>query len=500
MGSLRSSGDSIEGTLGLYVATELRLELGCYVATEQTHARSLHSDRAKHALDCCVATLSEIMPDVSCFLRKKLFLPKIDIARINALRPQPKHSPNPPETSSTHSEDAPEPMQVDKAPMGRTLRKRKEKVAKHLKRGAIEKEMDIFLKRVLRIPQEKPFEEAYFTHIFTNQKSIDNHLEESIDSSPDDVIEDFPEGPIDIWENDYYNPIFAVDTATPSDRANLHTEEYDEDYEEERATEYRSIRAEEDRLLHYSYGIRNATSIDRTIPTSIDTHYHQTQCTRASTDIAYYTSFDNGVDHAQEGNYSFDSWADDHYHRSYALETKICEPRADEFHEGFTTEELFNHQERSNTDSLLAAACVKGTRFYRPFTRAKHPSIDNKASTSIYSYPKPPSNVSDTAKQNIDYLTPDEFGIFRDPEGYAREMDGHILQVSREDITDILQMPNGAENLFMQQHNTPEHQQRVTNEFYDTAGGVYDRFKPKYRQHTRPLIDISVPTSIDRRP
>ena len=91
----------------------------------------------------------------------------------------------------------------------------------------------------------------------TNQKSIDNHLEESIDSSPDDVIEDFPEGPIDSWENDYYNPIFAVDTATPSDRANLHTEEYDDDYEDERATEYRGIRVEEDRLLHHSYGITN---------------------------------------------------------------------------------------------------------------------------------------------------------------------------------------------------------------------------------------------------
>ena len=91
-------------------------------------------------------------------------MPKIDIARINALRPQPKPSANPPEATSTHSEDAPEPMQVDKAPMGRTLRKRKEKFANHLKRGANEKEMDSFLKRVLRIPPKKPFEEAYFTH------------------------------------------------------------------------------------------------------------------------------------------------------------------------------------------------------------------------------------------------------------------------------------------------------------------------------------------------
>ena len=55
-------------------------------------------------------------------------------------------------------------MEMDKVPMGRTLRKRKEKVSKHLKRGVNEKEMENFLKRVLRIPLEKPFEEAYFTH------------------------------------------------------------------------------------------------------------------------------------------------------------------------------------------------------------------------------------------------------------------------------------------------------------------------------------------------
>ena len=44
------------------------------------------------------------------------------------------------------------------------MRKRKEKVAKHLKRGANEKEMESFQKRIFRIPLEKPFEEAYFTH------------------------------------------------------------------------------------------------------------------------------------------------------------------------------------------------------------------------------------------------------------------------------------------------------------------------------------------------
>nr|VDD44770.1 unnamed protein product [Brassica oleracea] len=40
------------------------------------------------------------------------------------------------------SDDAPEPMQVDQTSERRTLRKRKEKLPKHLKRGVNSKEMD----------------------------------------------------------------------------------------------------------------------------------------------------------------------------------------------------------------------------------------------------------------------------------------------------------------------------------------------------------------------
>lgn len=61
------------------------------------------------------------------------------------------------------------------------------------------------------------------------------------------------------------------------------------------------------------------------------------------------------------------------------------------------------------------------------------------------------------------YLTQNEFGIFRDQEGYARAMDEWLLQISIEDIADILQMANGAEYLFMQQRNTLEYQQRFRN-------------------------------------
>ncbi|KAF3512957.1 hypothetical protein F2Q69_00007932 [Brassica cretica] len=71
-------------------------------------------------------------------------MPKIDVARLNALRPKPKPSENPPETVRTPLDDGEDPMEEDKVPTGRTLRRRKKKVAKHLKREANEKEKENF--------------------------------------------------------------------------------------------------------------------------------------------------------------------------------------------------------------------------------------------------------------------------------------------------------------------------------------------------------------------
>ncbi|KAF3544299.1 hypothetical protein DY000_02006832 [Brassica cretica] len=294
-------------------------------------------------------------------------MPKIDVARLNALRPKPKPSENPPEPVRTPSDDGEDPMEEDRVPTGRTLRRRKEKVVKHLKRGANEKEKKIFGKRVFRIPLDKPFEKAYYTnrlwmffretredeedvkriqevthissrrindpgiiaachcgakyetdysasietHTATSinsglQKSTDTPDEESVDSRPDD------------WENDYYNP--TIDAYT---RQHMHTEEYDEDYEDERATEYKAILDEEDTLLHHSSWKRNAPSIDIPGSPSIDTQPPQRNRKCASTDIANYSSIDAEVNRVREGDYSIGSWADDHHHESYAVETSI---------------------------------------------------------------------------------------------------------------------------------------------------------------------------------
>ena len=71
-------------------------------------------------------------------------MPQIDVACLNALRPKPKPSENPPEAVRTPPEDETDSMEVDRVPTGRTLRRRKEKVAKHLKMGANEKENESF--------------------------------------------------------------------------------------------------------------------------------------------------------------------------------------------------------------------------------------------------------------------------------------------------------------------------------------------------------------------
>ncbi|KAF3557427.1 hypothetical protein F2Q69_00012993 [Brassica cretica] len=123
-------------------------------------------------------------------------------------------------------------------------------------------------------------------------------------------------------------------------------------------------------------------------------------------------------------------------------------------------------------------------------------SIDAKPRTSIdRGHPKSIDVLFRTSLDNT-------YGINRilQSHGYARAIDRHTLHVSREDIADILLTANGADNLLIHQRNIPEHQQKATKEFYDTAGGIDKRFKQRTRHPTQPSIDVDAPTSVDRRP
>ena len=137
--------------------------------------------------------------------------------------------------------------------------------------------------------------------------------------------------------------------------------------------------------------------------------------------------------------------------------------------------------ERTRTSHLI-------DRLIRPSIDTHHQqSIDNNNATSIDNNPIPNTTVSKKDKFDNQFLTPDEFGIFRDPDSYAKAIDGRTLHVSREDIADILQTANGEDNPFMHQRS----KQKTTKEFYDTAGGI--------GHTTHPSINTDVPT-IARQP
>ncbi|KAF3580435.1 hypothetical protein DY000_02031082 [Brassica cretica] len=132
-------------------------------------------------------------------------------------------------------------------------------------------------------------------------------------------------------------------------------------------------------------------------------------------------------------------------------------------------------------------------------TDKRLPSIDTPVSTSMDSHSKPTVSLFTKKNMSMDYnfLTPDEFGIFRDTDGHASAMDGKILQVSREDIADILQLANGPDNLIRQQRNIPDNIPAVPDE-YPRA----DTTEIGSHQSCRPVcqasIDTVAPTSFDR--
>ncbi|KAF2583449.1 hypothetical protein F2Q68_00004970 [Brassica cretica] len=156
----------------------------------------------------------------------------------------------------------------------------------------------------------------------------------------------------------------------------MHTDEYDEAYEEERSIEYRAILDEEDKLLHHSSWKRNAPLIDRTSWPSIDTQPQQRYQKQASTDTAYYKLVDTDFNRVRDGDYSVGSWADKHHHESFAVETVTYTPRADKLQDSFTDEELLNMQKRDDTYQIQVEAAWERTRFSKSIDTRHQQSID----------------------------------------------------------------------------------------------------------------------------
>ncbi|KAF3562759.1 hypothetical protein DY000_02016987 [Brassica cretica] len=229
------------------------------------------------------------------------------------------------------------------------------------------------------------------------------------------------------------------------------TEEYDEDYWKERAIE---IAMQDERYSSHSFNNTSPPSIDIVYSALVDTHPHPAKRSYASIDTTPGTSIDikAAAFEKEKGNIPIPSKFTNTYIRSFAPHITSHDTIAEKMNAPI------NKSEGTSRKSI---------RSKNPYSADKRlPSIDTPVSKLIDSHSKPKLSLFPKKNMSIDYgfLTPDEFGIFRDPDGHARAMDGRILQVSRENIADILQLANGPDNLFMQQHSIPDNIPAVPDE------------------------------------
>ena len=162
---------------------------------------------------------------------------------------------------------------------------------------------------------------------------------------------------------------------------------------------------------------------------------------------------------SRHGDYSIGSWADDSHHESFVVYTALPEMQSDKYDEDYHIEKIIEYHG--------LAMDVRGL-LHTSLADAKSTSIDSNINPSINAHQKPDSELHVKENTGYGYLTPDEFGIFRDPEGQARVMDGRILNISKDYIADIIAM-NGSSN-FLDTENKAEDPPSI----YDAAATSID--------------------------
>ncbi|KAF2616147.1 hypothetical protein F2Q70_00011557 [Brassica cretica] len=265
-----------------------------------------------------------------------------------------------------------------------------------------------------------------------------------------------------------FHKSFAVETVIPSTNENP-TEEYDEEYWKERAIE---IAMQDDRYSRHSFHNTSPPSIDRVHSASIDTHPHPAKQSCASIDTTPDTSIDikTAAFEKEKGNILIPNRFTNTYITSFAPQITSHNTEAEKMNAPT------NQSEGTSRKSI----------------QSRNPnSLFTKKNMSI----------------DYDFITPDEFGIFRDSDGHARAMDGRILQVSREDIADIFQVANGPDNLFMQQRSIPDTNLAVPDEYprANTTGiGSHQSCRPvghaSIDKVASTSLDSVTPTSLDTAP
>ncbi|KAG5384855.1 hypothetical protein IGI04_036325 [Brassica rapa subsp. trilocularis] len=293
-----------------------------------------------------------------------------------------------------------------------------------------------------------------------------------------------------------FHESFAVDTVITSPNEE-HTKEYDEDCWKERAIE---MSLQDERLETHKFTNKFPTLITEVHSTSVDTHPRPAKQPLTSIDTHTGTSIDifAAAKIQEQENIPSTTRFIDTYINRFAPPKPLPHTRAD------TQAKKMNTLPSTSTGKAMKSNHLKNTSS----AEITLPSIDATVSTSIDTTLNPNLSISklnDYANIDYGFLTPDKFGIFRDPDANAREIDGRILQVSREDIADILQVANGPDNLFSQQRGTPDVIQRDPNNHVGVATTEINpdlSRQPKGQASingtTETSIDRVTPTSIDR--
>ncbi|KAG5388812.1 hypothetical protein IGI04_030353 [Brassica rapa subsp. trilocularis] len=298
------------------------------------------------------------------------------------------------------------------------------------------------------------------------------------------------------WADSGFHESFAVDTLITSPNEE-HTENYDEDYWKERAIE---MFLQDERFETHKFTNTFPTSFDEVHSTSVDTHPRPAKQPFTSIDSHTGTSIDirAAAKIQEQENIPSPTRFIDTYLKRFAPLKPPPHTRAD------THAEKMNILPSTSTGKSMKSNHLKNTSSAEIIL----PSIDAFVSASIDTTLKPNLSISklnDNANIDYGFLTLDEFGIFRDPDGNARAIDGRILQVSREDIVDIFQVANGPDNLFSQQRGTPDVIQTDPNKHVGVAAteinpdlSCQSKGQASIDGTTKTSIDRITPTSTDK--
>ncbi|KAF2544383.1 hypothetical protein F2Q68_00031445 [Brassica cretica] len=229
---------------------------------------------------------------------------------------------------------------------------------------------------------------------------------------------------------------------------------------------------QDERYSIHSFNNTPPPTIDSVYSASVDTHPHAAKRSSASIDTTPGTSIDikAATFKKEKGNIPIPNRFTNTYIRSFAPQ---------------------NTSHKTEAEKMNAPTNKSEGKSRK--------SIQSRNPNSLF--PKKNMSIDD------DFITPDEFCIFRDSDGHARAMDGRILQVSREDIADILQVVNGADNSFMQKHNIPDNNPAVPDENprANTIGiGSHQTCRPVGQASIDKVASTSpdrvIPTSLDTEP